>query len=145
MTKPLKYIDAVRGYAILGVIMIHVLTVVQPENIYLQLLANKGKYGVQLFFIASAFTLFLSQERRREVEKKNFFIRRFFRIAPMYYIGIVLYLFVFKEVSNSYNGNLKYCGESVVSVFNILSNFIFINSNFIFIRQLYPYFLSKYR
>ena len=128
MTKALKYIDAVRGYAILGVIMIHVLTVVQPKNIYLQLLANKGKYGVQLFFIASAFTLFLSQERRREVGKKSFFIRRFFRIAPMYYIGIFIYLFIFKEVSNSYNGNLKYCGESLVSVFNIFSNFLFINS-----------------
>ena len=128
MTKALKYIDAVRGYAILGVIMIHTLTVAQPTNIYLQILANKGKYGVQLFFIASAFTLFLSQKRRSEVGKKNFFIRRFFRIAPMYYLGIILYLFVFKEVSNSYNGNLKYCGESVISFFNIFSNFFFINS-----------------
>ena len=128
MTKALKYIDAVRGYAILGVIMIHTLTVAQPTNIYLQILAYKGKYGVQLFFIASAFTLFLSQKRRSEVGIKNFFVRRFFRIAPMYYLGIVLYLFVFKGVSNSYNGNLKYCGESVISFFNIFSNFIFINS-----------------
>lgn len=128
MTIALKYIDAVRGYAILGVIMIHTLTVAQPTNIYLQILANKGKYGVQLFFIASAFTLFLSQKRRSEVGIKNFFIRRFFRIAPMYYLGIILYLFVFKEVSNSYNGNLKYCGDSVISFFNIFSNFIFINS-----------------
>ena len=94
--------------------MIHTLTIVQPTNIYLQILANKGKYGVQLFFIASAFTLFLSRHRRSEVGNKNFFIRRFFRIAPMYYLGIILYLFVFKEVSNSYNGNLKYCGESVI-------------------------------
>lgn len=128
LNKNLKYIDAVRGYAILGVIMIHTLTIVQPTNMYLQILANKGKYGVQLFFIASAFTLFLSQQRRSEVGIKNFFIRRFFRIAPIYYLGIVLYLFVFKEVSNSYNGNLKYCGESVISFFNIFSNFIFINS-----------------
>ena len=128
MTKALKYIDAVRGYAILGVIMIHTLTIVQPTNIYLQILANKGKYGVQLFFIASAFTLFLSRHRRSEVGNKNFFMRRFFRIAPMYYLGIILYLFVFKEVSNSYNGNLKYCGESVISFFNIFSNFFFINS-----------------
>ena len=72
MTKALKYIDEVRGYAILGVIMIHVLTVIQPTNIYLQLLAYNGKYWVQLFFIASEFTLLLSQERRREVGKKVF-------------------------------------------------------------------------
>ena len=128
LNKNLKYIDAVRGYAILGVIMIHTLTIVQPTNMYLQILANKGKYGVQLFFIASAFTLFLSQQRRSEVGKKKFFIRRFFRIAPMYYLGIIIYLFLFKEVINSYNGNFKYCGESVISVINVFSNFIFINS-----------------
>lgn len=128
VSKKLKFIDAARGYAILGVIMIHTLKIVQPTNIYLSILANKGKYGVQLFFLASAFTLFLSLDRRTEKNSRNFFIRRFFRIAPMYYMGILFYLFVFKEVSNSYNGNLIYCEDSVISFFNIFSNFIFINS-----------------
>lgn len=128
MNSPLKYIDAVRGYAILGVIMIHSQGYVQSNNIYLSAFANKGKYGVQLFFIVSAFTLFLSQQRRGKIEKKNFFIRRFFRIAPMYYLGIIFYLFLFKDVSNVYNSNLKYCGEYIISEINILSNFIFLNS-----------------
>ena len=128
VSKKLKFIDAARGYAILGVIMIHTLKIVQPTNIYLSILANKGKYGVQLFFLASAFTLFLSLDRRTEKNSRNFFIRRFFRIAPMYYMGILFYLFVFKEVSNSYNGNLIYCEESIISLINISSNFLFLNS-----------------
>jgi peptidoglycan/LPS O-acetylase OafA/YrhL len=54
-----------------------------------------GQMGVQLFFVMSALTLFLSYDRRQGRElhvDRNFFVRRFFRIAPMYYLGILYYL-----------------------------------------------------
>ena len=41
--------------------------------------------------MTSALTLCLSREERNEVGWKAFYIRRYFRIAPMYYFGIVLY------------------------------------------------------
>ena len=93
----LKFIYAVRGYAILAVIILHSLgNYVENKDIF-GLLVNKGKYGVQLFFIASAFTLFLSYNNRALKENNvniNFFIRRFFRIAPIYYCGIIFFYFL---------------------------------------------------
>jgi peptidoglycan/LPS O-acetylase OafA/YrhL len=56
-----------------------------------------GMYGVQLFFIASALTLMLSQKRHR-VESRpwlKFMLRRFFRIAPLYYLATLFYFAYF--------------------------------------------------
>jgi peptidoglycan/LPS O-acetylase OafA/YrhL len=62
----------------------------------MEALTNTGVYGVQLFFAASAFTLFLSYERATGDPHRNrsFYIRRFLRIAPMFYVGLVIYLIV---------------------------------------------------
>ena len=55
----------------------------------------QGARGVQLFFIVSAFTLFYSLSRKYEthsIEIKDFFVRRFFRIAPAFYFSFLFYL-----------------------------------------------------
>ena len=91
--KKLKYIDAVRGIAVLGVLMVHC-GISNGTSSLFQNFVHSGARGVQLFYVASALTLFFSLENRKLTEKNqtfNFFIRRFFRIAPMYYIGIVYY------------------------------------------------------
>lgn len=56
-------------------------------------ITDKGKYGVQLFFLLSAFTLFFSMSHRKGKgdSKTNFFIRRFFRIAPLFYLALIIY------------------------------------------------------
>jgi peptidoglycan/LPS O-acetylase OafA/YrhL len=77
----LPYIDCLRGYAVLLVIMCH----------------TAGWYGVQLFFMASCLTLMMSALNERErfgsFHSGNFFVRRFLRIAPMYYIAALIYYF----------------------------------------------------
>jgi peptidoglycan/LPS O-acetylase OafA/YrhL len=91
----LAYIDAARGWAFLGVLTFHAFARAPVKNYFLQSLAASGNYGVQLFFIASALTLFMSLESRRTRDDRPityFFIRRFFRIAPLFYVGIVFYL-----------------------------------------------------
>jgi peptidoglycan/LPS O-acetylase OafA/YrhL len=54
-----------------------------------------GWHGVQLFFLASAVTLMMSwhyeKARNGSVDVGAFFLRRFFRIAPAYYLASVLY------------------------------------------------------
>jgi len=51
---------------------------------------ESGIYGVQLFFILSAFTLFHTLNRQPK-STINFYLRRFFRIAPAYYLAILFY------------------------------------------------------
>lgn len=101
-----SYINSARGIAILMVILTHIsqLYTSQLPN-YLNFLFGYCQMGVQLFFVASAFTLCNSFENRKQESQplKNFYIRRFFRIFPIYYLGLILYFtlnYYFKNVDN---------------------------------------------
>lgn len=85
-------------------------------------LGTPASLGVQLFYVLSAFTLFLSQSRRNEADPKSssFFFRRFFRIAPMYYIAIIYYLF---QMAHAYNQSLSVTVQT--NAWGILSNITF--------------------
>lgn len=133
--QKLGYVNALRGLAILGVIMVH-------TNLYghsslphaMRIIIEKGQSGVQLFFLASAFTLFLSFNTRSTAEAfpiRNFFIRRFFRIAPMYYIGILFYV-----VQN----RIGFAASPETVQHFTTSNII---SNFTFLHGFNPYWMSS--
>jgi peptidoglycan/LPS O-acetylase OafA/YrhL len=90
----LPWIDALRGLAILMVLANHVALVVPGLSAPVEMLARFGQTGVQLFFVASAYTLCLSWQQRRADEAQpalRFLLRRLFRIAPLYGFGIVLF------------------------------------------------------
>jgi peptidoglycan/LPS O-acetylase OafA/YrhL len=103
-----NYLTFGRGIAILAVLSGHFLQSQQIE------ISNNNfiifSFGVPLFFIISAISLTISFEERKE-SKLKFYIRRFFRIAPMYYFAIVLYNY------NNYN----------LEMFSLLSNIFFIH------------------
>ena len=90
-----QYIDAVRGWAILMVVITHAGDTF-PELPYpVKKLTNFGWHGVQLFFLASAVTLLLSWHGGRQPDPARvakFWLRRFLRIAPLYYLGALIYL-----------------------------------------------------
>ncbi len=91
----LGYIDALRGQAILLVIACHSFLSFSEPPWPVKRIASLGWHGVQLFFMASAVTLAMSWHRRSETHKvSKFFIRRFFRIWPMYAIAFVFYFFL---------------------------------------------------
>ena len=85
------YLDSLRGIAVLGVLIVHA---GQASHLGFRLssLSFVGQRGVQLFFIVSAFTLFMSNDNRREEGSptRNFFLRRLFRIMPLYYIATAI-------------------------------------------------------
>lgn len=89
----LDHIDTMRGLAILMVMFAHTGWSVQGLSHDVVEVSSYGSFGVQLFFVASAFTLCHSALQRRGEARPlaSFAIRRYFRIAPMYYLGIVLY------------------------------------------------------
>jgi peptidoglycan/LPS O-acetylase OafA/YrhL len=89
--KHFQYIDALRGIAFLGVLTVHAALV--AGRFHFDHLATLGNQGVQLFFMVSALTLFLSFGPRSKRENRsvlNFFIRRLFRIAPLLVWDIAL-------------------------------------------------------
>jgi peptidoglycan/LPS O-acetylase OafA/YrhL len=130
--KKLDYVDALRGLAIIGVLLTHITGkefLPQP----LLFLANQSSMGVQLFFFVSAFTLFSSLSFRRGSEKKpwlGFFVRRFFRIAPLYYLAIIYYFWQVSPEQTRWLGNTA--GVTVAGV----------AANFLFLHGLYPYWLN---
>jgi peptidoglycan/LPS O-acetylase OafA/YrhL len=88
----LSHIDLLRGLAILLVIFTHVSQSQKGLSQISLIVFDFGKIGVQLFFFLSAYTLCLSMTARQEKGYiRNFYIRRFFRIAPLYYVGILTY------------------------------------------------------
>lgn len=90
----MDFIDALRGWAILMVIAVHAALATRPMSPLLDRISWHGRMGVVLFFVASAVTLWLSAQRRchEAAPTRNFFIRRFFRIAPMFYVGALIAL-----------------------------------------------------
>lgn len=94
-TQHYAYIDALRGLAFMGVLSLHVRQRTgDPLPVLLEQLAMQGGRGVQLFFVISSLTLILSCRSRFDREHRplsNFFLRRFFRIVPMFWFGLVFY------------------------------------------------------
>jgi peptidoglycan/LPS O-acetylase OafA/YrhL len=83
----LDYVNALRGIAILMVLTVHAgqyVEVVEPVTRW-------GARGVQLFFVASAFTMVMSWRRRND-GAIPFYVRRIFRIAPLFWLGILFYV-----------------------------------------------------
>jgi peptidoglycan/LPS O-acetylase OafA/YrhL len=79
------HLDALRGLAILGVFAVHAGQLAELSG-YAAQLTSFGARGVQLFYIVSAFTLLTVSAHSRGISR--FFLRRFFRIAPAFYIAM---------------------------------------------------------
>ncbi|HEY2980149.1 MAG TPA: acyltransferase family protein, partial [Anaerolineales bacterium] len=84
----LGFIAALRGYAALYVFLFHLVYYPGlPLPVWTGNFIRAGGTGVTLFFMISAFTLSLSM--RGHIDQpgafKSFYIRRYFRIAPLFY------------------------------------------------------------
>ncbi len=121
----LDFIDSLRGLAALYVLVYHMTyaiggSVSAPK--WLVPFVFLGHSGVTLFFAVSAFTLCLSMEARRQGEVHyvtNYFIRRFFRIAPLFYLWVVIMC----VRSLQFGGALPPASEIAISVFFIQNLF----------------------
>lgn len=96
-THKYAFINALRGYAVLFVITCHT-GYMFPELPYpVKKLTSFGWHGVELFFLVSCVTLMMSwrsEEKKGSVSAGAFWLRRFFRIAPMYYAAAFFYFIV---------------------------------------------------
>jgi peptidoglycan/LPS O-acetylase OafA/YrhL len=90
-------LDGIRGLAILGVLFVHFFGNFAPANALERVFRNfsgLGTLGIDLFFMLSGFLItgILLDTKSRENYLKNFWIRRFLRIFPLYYLVLSLIL-----------------------------------------------------
>ena len=99
------HLDGLRGVAVLGVVMFHVGSFASlPDHRHWSRPAAAiiwtGQWGVQLFFVLSGYLLarpwFVAELRGRVAPStRKFYLRRFTRIAPGYYVSMVVVILLF--------------------------------------------------
>ena len=89
-------LDVLRGFGIVGVMAIHV-SQSFPSNIHaVDYAFMLGWTGVNVFYFVSAMTMCLMwTQRSGETDPtRKFYIRRFLRIAPLFWLAIPVYLII---------------------------------------------------
>jgi peptidoglycan/LPS O-acetylase OafA/YrhL len=125
----LAYLDALRGFAALYVVVHHVGLMPKPPLVvsdWLMPLIGFGGSGVTLFFVISGFSMCLTWNHYATAESpvKNFYISRLARIAPLFYFWLVLAIVrdtVFKD-SAGQNAGVE-IGANVLFLFNLYEPF----------------------
>lgn len=88
-------LDCLRGVAILGVVIYHVLTRYHPDDFdaVAQFIYRWGFFGVDLFFPLSGYliTRFLLTYEHADIVR-TFFLRRIFRIFPLYFVAVAIFI-----------------------------------------------------
>jgi peptidoglycan/LPS O-acetylase OafA/YrhL len=88
-------LTAARFYAALMIVLFHLAAMPNLElPAYLQFIPGHFALGVPLFFVISAFSLFFGYSGRATgaLQIRDYAIRRLFRIAPLFYVMIVVYV-----------------------------------------------------
>ncbi|GAA4118832.1 acyltransferase family protein [Aminobacter aganoensis] len=90
----IRALDALRGIASASVVLQHTYDIHSfPAPQWIRWLVGES-FGVPLFFAVSAFCLYYAMERHDSQSQSAivFYLRRFFRIAPLFYALLLLYV-----------------------------------------------------
>jgi peptidoglycan/LPS O-acetylase OafA/YrhL len=86
----LPFLDSLRGYAILGVVIVHVEQKAPLSSSLAETYAQHGRYGVQLFFVVSAVSIAMAWHARADGYFR-FLTRRVFRLLPALSLAVLGY------------------------------------------------------
>jgi len=104
LNKPIPSLDGLRAISILLVISVHAANGMPLSDAARHFLSTYSRLGVTIFFVISGFlitTLLLKEKDNRNgvIDIKKFYVRRFLRIFPVFY----LYIFVVFILSRIYH------------------------------------------
>lgn len=120
----LDFLDALRGLAAVYVLIYHMIYISEPDlqvPHWAAMVALNGGMGVTLFFVVSAFSLYYTMPLRLAEPRPwaSFYIHRFFRIAPLFYLWIALTMLRDAQVFNVVH-SAKEVAISASFLFNLL-------------------------
>lgn len=123
MTERNQSLDLLRGAAILLVVLSHCADATTSIVPGLKSFAmDRGQLGVQLFFIVSGCTMMLTFGNRVDAAAAcSFYIRRVFRIVPLFWLAIVFYLLITE------GEGFKAWAPDGVSASDVLLTFLFLH------------------
>ena len=127
-------LDGLRGAAVLFVIIHHYVsregvTAPGPVASYLHRFASLGWTGVDLFFVLSGFLIggILLDARSSPSYYTTFYVRRFFRIIPIYYLWIVS-LIGLVTFARPFLSSLSPLGKTASVDFSVYAHFLFLQN-----------------
>lgn len=116
-------IDAFKGIAILGILLVH--CGAADLGGFIGELSSAGAKGVQIFLIISSMLICKSLQNEHSKDEgmslKTWYIKRFIRLIPLYYIAN-LFVLVKDGLTSSY-----WSGTHGMTMGTIISNFLFIH------------------
>lgn len=123
MTQRNQSLDLLRGVAILLVVLVHCAISASSSVPGLTAFAHEyGERGVQLFFIVSGYTMMLTFGGKVDaVAIRSFYIRRAFRIVPLFWAAILFYLLITK------GEGFKFWAPDGIATSDVLRTFLFLH------------------
>jgi exopolysaccharide production protein ExoZ len=123
MTHRNQSLDLLRGVAILLVVLVHCAISANNSVPGLTAFAHEyGERGVQLFFIVSGYTMMLTFGGTVDAAAiRSFYIRRAFRIVPLFWAAILFYLLITK------GEGFKFWAPDGIATRDVLLTFLFLH------------------
>jgi peptidoglycan/LPS O-acetylase OafA/YrhL len=122
--RRLEFVDSLRGLAALSVVAFHMAALSHlPVPHWAHAVVLNGWSGVPLFFLVSAFSLCHTMKGRygRVGAIPEFYVRRFFRIAPLFYAMLVFC--AIRDTTYSSPHSIRDWAKSILFVFNFFPGY----------------------
>lgn len=117
--KHIPALDGLRGLACLTVVIYHNFGYIQKYIFF-------GWVTVDLFFTLSSFLItdILLRALNKPNYLRNFYARRFFRIFPLYYLSLIIFLIILPQFSTPLR--LEYYTDNQIYFWTYLQNWLFV-------------------
>jgi len=90
-----------------------------------EIVSSNGKYGVQVFFVISGYTIATTYQKSNGFAP--YFIRRLFRIAPLYYLAVLVF-FVLIATGLTVQPYFMQLYGSEADLYNLLAHLTFLSA-----------------